>query len=176
MLTLNPQSPYRCPRCQKLVEAGKLLTVHRLPPSLVLQLKRFGGKAGGGKVRRHVAFDEYLDMAPYTTDGHAHGDATPPRPYELYAVLVHEGGSLHSGHYYAYVKPPSGVWHQMDDEKVRQVAAQRVRHFADTCAAGLRGAPGRRGARNPRLAPGAAQCHGRGRLREHVRRETQNYY
>ena len=47
----------------------------------------------------------------------------PPAPllYDLYAVLVHSGHSVHSGHYYAYVRAPNGIWHICDDTHVAQV-------------------------------------------------------
>ncbi len=45
----------------------------------------------------------------------------PPQPYSLYGVLVHSGHSVHSGHYYAFVKAPNGLWHQLDDNHVSQV-------------------------------------------------------
>lgn len=41
--------------------------------------------------------------------------------YELYGVLVHQGHSMHSGHYYCFVKAPNGVWNRCDDSSVGQV-------------------------------------------------------
>jgi ubiquitin carboxyl-terminal hydrolase 36/42 len=45
----------------------------------------------------------------------------PSVKYQLYGVLVHSGPSVHSGHYYCYVKGPNGLWHRMDDDLVTQV-------------------------------------------------------
>ena len=50
--------------------------------------------------------------------GRAEGGGAEDAAYELYAVLVHQGASVHSGHYYAYVKPASGVWYMLDDDEV----------------------------------------------------------
>eukprot|EP00962_Isochrysis_galbana_P020401 scaffold5946_cov114-Isochrysis_galbana.AAC.3 len=57
----------------------------------------------------------------------------PPQPpgdgplsYRLHAAVVHQGSSLHSGHYCCYARAPSGVWHSYDDGSVQQVSAQRV--------------------------------------------------
>ena len=63
-----------------------------------------------------IDFDLELDLAPYMS--------VRPRgavPYDLYAVLVHSGHSVHSGHYYAYVRAPNGIWHICDDTNVAQV-------------------------------------------------------
>ena len=161
--------------------ASKLLSVHRAPHVLVLQLKRFAPGRANSKIRRPVAYAEHLDLAPYSSCGAeaaaaaataaaaaaaavaavaaataaasssaaagadsgaaaasaavaaasaATAAATKAKArakaggrgeeaaYELYAVLVHQGASVHSGHYYAYVKPASGVWYMLDDDEV----------------------------------------------------------
>ena len=60
-----------------------------------------------------VDFETSLDLAPYMSDRRS-----PPVPYQLYAVLVHQGHSVHSGHYYAFVRAGRGQWHQMNDNQV----------------------------------------------------------
>jgi len=63
-----------------------------------------------------VDFDTDLDMAPYMSNRRAGSQM-----YELFGVLVHAGHSVHSGHYYCYVRAPNGLWHHMDDNQVSQV-------------------------------------------------------
>lgn len=46
--------------------------------------------------------------------------------YDLYAVLVHHGHSLHSGHYVSFVKAGNGIWHHCDDHRVAQVSERMV--------------------------------------------------
>ncbi len=46
--------------------------------------------------------------------------------YDLYGVLVHQGHSMHSGHYYCFVKAPNGVWNKMDDSTVGQARSRFV--------------------------------------------------
>lgn len=60
--------------------------------------------------------------------------------YELFAVLVHAGHSVHSGHYYCFVRGPNGIWHHMDDNRVSQVGllSRCIRHCA-LSVAGSRG-------------------------------------
>ena len=86
-----------------------------LPQVLVLQLKRFEFSMLGHKLSKAVDYGTELDLAPYLSDRRA-----APLPYDLYAVLVHAGHSLHSGHYYCYVRAPNGLWHRMDDRAVSQ--------------------------------------------------------
>ena len=46
--------------------------------------------------------------------------------YKLYAVLIHEGFSTFSGHYYCYVKNSTDIWYCMNDSDVRQVQEKNV--------------------------------------------------
>ena len=64
-----------------------------------------------------VDFDTTLDLAPYMSDRRS-----PPKPYQLYGVLVHQGHSVHSGHYFCFVRAANGLWHQMNDNSVSQVS------------------------------------------------------
>ncbi|KAG2604645.1 hypothetical protein PVAP13_4NG117621 [Panicum virgatum] len=41
--------------------------------------------------------------------------------YSLYGVLVHAGWNTQSGHYFCFVRTSSGMWHNLDDNQVRQV-------------------------------------------------------
>ena len=63
-----------------------------------------------------VDFETELNIAPYMSNRRA-----APQMYELYGVLVHAGHSVHSGHYYCFVRGPNGIWHHMDDTRVSQV-------------------------------------------------------
>ena len=122
---LRGDNQFRCPHCQALADASKRLQVNAPPRVLMLQLKRFGfGRNGGSKLQKHVEFGERLQLAPFCTrDYLASGGSTT---YELYAALVHEGLSLHGGHYYSYVKPASGIWHRCDDARIAQVSESTV--------------------------------------------------
>ncbi|KAJ4455776.1 putative Ubiquitin carboxyl-terminal hydrolase 23 [Paratrimastix pyriformis] len=77
------------------------------------------GTGRAGKITRHIAFPEELDLSPFLT-------RPAPARYDLYGVLIHSGSTVHSGHYYSYVKSGAGVWHCMDDDMVRPVSVQEV--------------------------------------------------
>ena len=63
-----------------------------------------------------VDFGTSLDLSPYLS----HRPAVPAL-YDLYGVLVHSGHSVHSGHYYCFVRSGTGMWHVCDDTQVSQV-------------------------------------------------------
>jgi len=74
----------------------------------------------GGKVTRHIVFPELLDVEPYVSRGcqASSENAADDYRYRLYGVLVHEGHSTSSGHYYCYVMTADGSWYCMNDHIV----------------------------------------------------------
>lgn len=121
--TLDASNAWKCSSCKQLSCAEKGLTIASCPNVLVLQLKRFD--ALYGKIKKHIAFDTTLDLAPRMAKGTA--DRTRGRcKYDLYAVLVHAGYSTDCGHYYAFVRGSSGQWYEMNDESVRWVSVETV--------------------------------------------------
>ncbi|XP_032663084.1 ubiquitin carboxyl-terminal hydrolase 45 isoform X2 [Odontomachus brunneus] len=95
----------------------KQYLVSQVPPVLILHLKRFQTqRVGVRKVFKHVSFPILLDLAP-VCKGHK-----KPRLYALYGVVEH-GGSVHGGHYVAYVKtrlplpPDDPRWAFLSKEK-----------------------------------------------------------
>jgi hypothetical protein len=118
---LDAENLYRCAKCAKKVRAEKQLSIFKAPTVLCVHLKRFQfAHTFGGKINKAIQFNERLSLEAHMSDR-----ASNPG-YSLYAVLVHSGHSIHSGHYYCYVKSSSGQWHCMDDSSVRQVGLQHV--------------------------------------------------
>jgi ubiquitin C-terminal hydrolase len=119
---LTGRNSYECGKCKKRVDARKRMTIDILPEVLTLQMKRFTANSAQ-KITKHVSFAESLD----TRDFCSNSTSGPERPeYDLYAVLVHEGQSCHSGHYHCFVKAPSGLWASMNDSSVTTVGLNTV--------------------------------------------------
>jgi hypothetical protein len=110
--TFNPIR--NCPRCRTLRKATKTLSLSRLPPVLLIHLKRFSFKGPfTDKIEKQVDFPlKNLDLTNYMLPPLPPGvDRTgtqtyppedprlqiPPYRYDLYAVTNHFG-SLSSGH------------------------------------------------------------------------------
>ncbi|GLI66904.1 hypothetical protein VaNZ11_010931 [Volvox africanus] len=183
---LDGKNKYRCEKCRALVPALKQTTIWDEPNVLVLQLKRFNGASLCGKITRHVAFPDVVNLRPFMTpsaarhnteqqqqpqqaadtgsgdDQHQHQsqgqhahligrgsgrlDNVGQRPqhhsmeldtavgsdggvhnvYTLTGVLVHQGTSLHSGHYYALVRDSYGDWSCMNDNNVYGTCLEQV--------------------------------------------------
>ncbi|CAM0913124.1 unnamed protein product [Alopecurus aequalis] len=107
---------YQCERCRQKVEAKKRFTIDSAPNVLTVHLKRFSPFNPRDKIDKKVDFQPVLDLKPFVSDPKG-----ADYKYSLYGVLVHAGWSTQSGHYYCYVRTSSGMWHNLDDNQVRQV-------------------------------------------------------
>ncbi|KRX84376.1 Ubiquitin carboxyl-terminal hydrolase 36 [Trichinella sp. T6] len=116
METLSSDDAYNCPRCKRRVSARKILTIHSAPNVLTIHLKRFDHF---GKIDRHIGYSDRMNLRPFMTEKQG-----PPVNYRLYGVVIHNGRSTNSGHYYAFVCNPLGQWHLMDDSRVCPVSSE----------------------------------------------------
>ena len=129
--TLEGENAYECERCGGLRPATKRLTVHEAPAVLVVHLKRFDH--WGGKIDARVAFSDVVTLTGRMSDDAEESERPPV--YRLYAAIVHAGGSVDGGHYYAYARrieagegaDDEGEWYAMDDSSVRRASLAEVR-------------------------------------------------
>ena len=118
---LQGANAYNCKTCKKKVTARKQFSLDNAPAVITVQLKRFDVSRNiAGKIHRRIAFPAVLDVAPYLAE------RTSPSLYDLVGVVVHQGVSLSSGHYYSYCRAPSGFWLRCDDESVAQARLETV--------------------------------------------------
>ncbi|GAA6013015.1 hypothetical protein JCM10207_008414 [Rhodosporidiobolus poonsookiae] len=123
---LDKDDAWHCPRCKKNRKAIKKLSLSKLPPILVIHLKRFSFHGPfSDKIETQVQFPlSGLDLTPFIppplTDKRGQPINPPPAKgyvYDLFGVTNHYG-NLSSGHYTAYVR--SGhEWNDIGDSKVR---------------------------------------------------------
>ncbi|KAI3631149.1 hypothetical protein MIR68_010639 [Amoeboaphelidium protococcarum] len=143
---LDQEESWRCPQCKVPRRAVKKLTIVRLPPILLVHLKRFS--ADGmfkQKVENYVDFPvNGLDLFPYLSGslqqqlgGYYQQQQQQQQPnsqaiipyqkYSLYAISNHYGG-MNGGHYTAFARNRfDGNWYNFDDTHVRQVPEQSIK-------------------------------------------------
>ncbi len=107
----------------------------KLPPILVIQLKRFDydyERECAIKFNDYFEFPRDLDMEPYTVAGLAklEGEALDCEPadldgsmvrkYKLRGMVVHSGQAS-GGHYYSYIRNKGDTWFKFDDGDVSEV-------------------------------------------------------
>jgi ubiquitin carboxyl-terminal hydrolase 36/42 len=110
--TLSGENLYRCIKCKQLVPAVKRYTLHKASKILLINLKRFEFGKNSHKLSHLVHYPEYLNVSQYMSEESANDQSLN---YRLYAVLVHVGSSMHSGHYFSYVRSPNNRWYKADD-------------------------------------------------------------
>jgi ubiquitin carboxyl-terminal hydrolase 36/42 len=113
---LDGDNKYYCSKCKSYQIAQKSISIHDVPPVLILQLKRFTVNSlyNPVKICDKIQYRNTLDLSRFVSE-----TSFVPVDYELHAVLVHSGVSCSSGHYYCFVKAPNGKWLKIDNATVQ---------------------------------------------------------
>ena len=134
---LDGQNKYKCHKCRKPQFASKQLRLYRLPPVLILQLKRFAHS--GRRLNQRMACPLTLDVGPFTVTGQGSERGEKHQEelkYRLVGVINHvQRGSLR--HYTAFVRarrrrPPFSAkddeptWLRCDDSRVCEMMSTDV--------------------------------------------------
>jgi hypothetical protein len=122
---LGPEDTWYCSNCKDHVQAFKKFDLWRLPPMLVIHLKRFSYK----KKYWREKLETFVDYPVHDLDLSelAKGPQAKPPVYELYAVSNHYG-SLGGGHYTAYAKNyKDSKWYKYDDSTVSRMDEEKAR-------------------------------------------------
>jgi len=119
---LGPEDPWYCSRCKEFQQATKKFDLWKLPPILVVHLKRFSYKNRYWREKLET-FVNYpikdLDLSNFVG-----GPKDIPPCYDLYAVSIHFG-SLGGGHYIAYAKNKKDKqWYKFDDSSVSKLSTE----------------------------------------------------
>ncbi|PCH36402.1 cysteine proteinase [Wolfiporia cocos MD-104 SS10] len=136
---MEKSDAWNCPYCKTLRKATKNLSLSRLPPVLMIHLKRFSSK--GHFTDKIESFVDYplkgLEltnyMPPPLPPGVSGGQQMPrddpraqipPYRYDLYGVTNHFG-TLSSGHYTAFIASRGG-WLYCDDSRISKADPKDV--------------------------------------------------
>jgi len=83
-----------------------------------VHLKRFDNRRR--KIRKHINFKTSLDLSNLMEN------KAENHKYKLISMIVHEGFSTNSGHYYCYIRNSNDIWYCMNDSKVTKVSLEHV--------------------------------------------------
>lgn len=117
---LTGKNKYKCGTCKTMQDARKQTTIYNAPENLIIHLKRFHFAGKSSKLTKPVEFEQRLDLGQYMSPGR------PSGIYKLVGVLVHQGSSASTGHYYAFGKGSHGTWNEFNDTSVSQSGIERV--------------------------------------------------
>lgn len=120
--TLGANDMWYCSSCKEHRQAHKKMDIWKLPPVLVIHLKRFSYKSRYNREKIDTLVDfpleglDFTDLLPTTAETN-----DKPPIYDLFAVSNHYG-SMGGGHYTAYAKHrDNGKWYHYDDRSVSAV-------------------------------------------------------
>lgn len=124
-----------CSRCKDFRVQTKRMSLWRLPPVVIIQLKRFQfTQQMRRKLRELVVFPvEGLDLtrilakeAQEMDSRNGHDEEDPKKLYDLYGVIHHQG-ALSGGHYMASLKSEfDGQWRFFNDAQVFEISSREV--------------------------------------------------
>ncbi|CAN6649211.1 ubiquitin carboxyl-terminal hydrolase 4 [Trichomonascus vanleenenianus] len=126
---LDGDDQWFCPHCNVKRKTLKTIRISRLPPVLIIHLKRFHTNSHGTKKLEtfvtyplsHLDLTEYWPASQPGDEQKLQGFPTrgqkPPFIYDLTGVTNHFG-TLKGGHYTAFVKKGAKGWSYFDDTKV----------------------------------------------------------
>jgi len=115
---LEETEMWYCSQCKEHRQAWKQFYLWRLPPVLVIHMKRFGSVSFGCREKLENFVEcpvRGLDLTQVALD-----DSQPRAIYDLYAISNHYGG-LGGGHYTAFAfNKNAGKWFEFDDSSVKE--------------------------------------------------------
>ncbi|XP_071957610.1 ubiquitin carboxyl-terminal hydrolase 10-like [Antedon mediterranea] len=121
---------YTCSKTKAEVEASRRITLEKLPPVLILHLKRFIYDKSGGcqKMMKRIDYSVDLELGKDLFSSTVKGKlSVSQRVYKLFAVVYHLGEEASGGHYITDVFHPSvGGWLRIDDGMVKVVPVNQV--------------------------------------------------
>ncbi|XP_055984551.1 ubiquitin carboxyl-terminal hydrolase 10-like [Sorex fumeus] len=107
------------------VEISRRVTLEKLPPVLVLHLKRFVYKKTGEcqKILKNIYYPIYLEISKeLLSPGAKHKNSKSHRTYKLFAVIYHHGSSATGIHYTTDIfQMGLNNWLHIDDQRVQVV-------------------------------------------------------
>lgn len=132
MTVKEPIQGYTCAKTKQEVEAFSHVALQKLPPILILHLKRFVYNKNGGckKVMKKTDYPLILDISKdiFSSDVKK---SQRLKQYKLFAVMYHDGEEAVKGHYISDVyNHGSQTWIRCDDRSVTAVTEDQVLSYS----------------------------------------------
>ncbi|XP_047125034.1 ubiquitin carboxyl-terminal hydrolase 8 isoform X1 [Hydra vulgaris] len=115
---------WKCSNCKRYREASKTIEIWKLPPVLIIQLKRFHFD---GRWHNKIQTTVNFPMQNFNMSKYIVAPQSIHTKYHLYAVINHYG-SFESGHYTANcVNPYYEKWYNFDDSIVKEIDVNSIK-------------------------------------------------
>ncbi|XP_050077147.1 ubiquitin carboxyl-terminal hydrolase 35 [Anopheles maculipalpis] len=121
------ENQYFCDRCQQLRDCERSVTVTVPPQNLILTIKHFRydqTRNLRAKLMNKILHNEDISLTVTDAAGHCR-----QLHYRNYAVVVHYGTSMDSGHYYTYAQDGTGTWFKFNDNYVTECTTSELQNI-----------------------------------------------
>lgn len=124
---LTGDNQFCCNKCDSLQDAERIVHFKKLPPTLLLQLKRFKyseTKQANVKLLTKIKYPLSLNIKLRDDD-----ENLIEMEYELSSLVIHIGRGPYHGHYISICKSEQFGWLLFDDEIVEAITEETVLQF-----------------------------------------------
>lgn len=118
---------YFCDKCKALCDGERHITLEEGPSNLILVIKHFKYDRNyhvRRKLLHKVHHDELISLVARTKDG------CYRIKYKLYAVIVHCGMNIDSGHYYTFAINSSDEWYKFNDSHISRSSFSDIKSLS----------------------------------------------
>uniref|UniRef100_A0A182QMG4 USP domain-containing protein n=1 Tax=Anopheles farauti TaxID=69004 RepID=A0A182QMG4_9DIPT len=121
------ENQYFCDRCRQLRDCERSVTVTVPPQNLILTIKHFRydqSRNLRAKLMNKILHNENISLTVTDESGRCR-----QLHYRNYAVVVHYGTSMDSGHYYTYAQDGTGKWFKFNDNYVTECSTSELQNI-----------------------------------------------
>lgn len=118
---------YYCDKCKALCDGERHITLEEGPSNLILVIKHFKYDRNyhvRRKLLHKVHHNELITLHERTKDAYFR------LKYKLYAVIVHSGMNIDSGHYYTYAVNTSDEWYKFNDSHISRSSFSDIKNLS----------------------------------------------
>jgi ubiquitin carboxyl-terminal hydrolase 8 len=127
--TMDGDNQWYCSACKEHVRATKKFDIWKVPPILIVHLKRFNtdSRGRGSKINDVVKYPVVdFDLARYIRSPNLPESTS----FDLYSIAMHHGGS-NGGHYTALGKNRcDGEWYDLNDSRASRADEREIENNA----------------------------------------------
>lgn len=121
---------YYCDKCAKLCDGERNINLESGPTNLILVIKHFKYDRKFHVRRKLLNKVHHNDIITVTTAEDENGDCVR-HTYKLYAVIVHSGMNIDSGHYYTFGADQRGNWFKFNDSFICRCSLRDIKNLSD---------------------------------------------
>lgn len=123
---------YYCEKCGKCCDGERNIHIENGPTNLIMVIKHFKYDRKFNIRRKLLQKIHHNETVTMQTKSTTNDQASLLLTYKLYAMVVHCGMSMDSGHYYTFGADPNDNWFKFNDSFVSESSWNEIRNLNET--------------------------------------------